>query len=295
MTGAREALLDHAGQGVTTLCRAWFVTRTDGASYGFTDHDLDLSFDGMVFKASTGMTAKALQQSAGLSVDNSETIGALADAAIDEADLMAGRFDGAQVQAWLVNWADPSQRIVQFRGSFGEITRAAGGFQAELRGLTERLNQPIGRIFQSTCSAVLGDARCGFAVMAPAFSIEAAISGFDDLGRMQFAGLSGFASAWFERGTLLVLTGAAHGLSGAIKLDQRGDTLRVVDLWRRFSAPLNIGDLVRLQAGCDKTASTCQAKFANFANFRGFPHIPGEDWLGSYPISARANDGGSMN
>ena len=67
-----------------------------------------------------------------------------------------------------------------------------------------------------------------------------------------------------------------------------------MDLTHRLSTPLQAGDLLRLEAGCDRTAATCKAKFGNFLNFRGFPHIPGEDWLSSYPISAGRNDGGSL-
>ena len=43
---ARQELLDHLGQGVTTVCRAWLVIRRDGTQFGFTDHDLDLGFEG---------------------------------------------------------------------------------------------------------------------------------------------------------------------------------------------------------------------------------------------------------
>ena len=289
-----QALLDHAGLGVTTPCRAWRVTRRDGVRFGFTDHDLDLRFEDMLFKASTGMSARALQNSTGLSVDNSEAIGALADAALEEADLIAGRFDAAEVLIWLVNWADPSQRVLQFRGSFGEISRAAGGFKAELRGLTESLNQPMGRIFQRSCSAVLGDARCGLSLNTPAFMAEVVLDGFDAQGRMLVSNLNAYADRWFERGRLRVQSGAAAGLSAVIKLDRLQNAGRVLDLSHRLSAPLQAGDLLRLEAGCDRTAATCKAKFGNFLNFRGFPHIPGEDWLSSYPISAGRNDGGSL-
>ncbi|MDP4891989.1 DUF2163 domain-containing protein [Cypionkella sp.] len=289
-----QALLDHAGLGVTTLCRAWRVTRRDGVRFGFTDHDLDLRFEDMLFKASTGMSARALQNSTGLSVDNSEAIGALADAALEEADLIAGRFDAAEVLIWLVNWADPSQRVLQFRGSFGEISRAAGGFKAELRGLTESLNQPMGRIFQRSCSAVLGDARCGLSLNTPAFMAEVVLDGFDAQGRMLVSNLNAYADRWFERGRLRVQSGAAAGLSAVIKLDRLQNAGRVMDLTHRLSAPLQAGDLLRLEAGCDRTAATCKVKFGNFLNFRGFPHIPGEDWLSSYPISAGRNDGGSL-
>ncbi|MDE3029633.1 MAG: DUF2163 domain-containing protein, partial [Paracoccaceae bacterium] len=145
MTGA-EALYAHLGTGATTVCWAWSVVRRDGVTFGFTDHDCDLSFGGMMFKASSGLSASALLQTTGLAIDNSEAVGALSDASVTEADIMAGRFDGAEVQAWQVNWADPSARVMQFRGTFGQLTRSAGQFHAELRGLTEALNQPQGMI-----------------------------------------------------------------------------------------------------------------------------------------------------
>ena len=34
-----------------------------------------------------------------------------------------------------------------------------------------------------------------------------------------------------------------------------------------------------LTAGCDKTLSICANRFANAANFRGFPHMPGNDFI----------------
>ena len=132
----REDLLAHLAGGVTTLCRAWAVQRKDGTLLGFTDHDRDLRFDGIVFRAGTGMTARALVQTTGLAVDNSEAVGALSSDAVTEADLMAGRYDAAEVRCWLVNWTDVAQRLLQFRGSLGEIVRSGGAFRAELRGLT---------------------------------------------------------------------------------------------------------------------------------------------------------------
>ena len=154
-------LVQHLATGCTTVCRCWAVTRRDGVVLGFTDHDLDLWFEGVLFRAGSGLSARALAQSTGLAVDNSEAVGALSDASIREEDLAQGRFDGAEVQSWLVNWADVSQRITEFRGNFGEVTRKAGAFRVELRGLSERLNQAQGLVYQAGCGAVLGDARCG--------------------------------------------------------------------------------------------------------------------------------------
>ena len=85
------------------------------------------------------------------------------------------------------------------------------------------------------------------------------------------------------------------GLSGFVKSDRlTADGARRVELWQRLGAELAPGDLVRLEAVCDKRGVTCQQKFNNFVNFRGFPHVPGEDWLTSYPTSQGVNDGGSL-
>ncbi|MFN4158500.1 MAG: DUF2163 domain-containing protein [Gemmobacter sp.] len=285
----------HLEGGITTVCRAWRVRRGDGAVFGFTDHDGDLAFAGVAFRAGTGLSARALQQTTGLSVDNSEALGALSDAGVTEADLMAGRYDGAEVTAWLVNWADVAERVVQFRGTLGEITRAGGAFQAELRGLTEGLNQPQGRVIQRQCAAVLGDAACRFDLSQPGYFADVPADAVEEARLFRFAGLAGFDDRWFERGRLVVLTGAAAGLVGVVKNDRIGATGRVVELWQGFGAPVVAGDLLRLEAGCDKRGETCRLKFGNFLNFRGFPHVPGEDWLTSYPARAGQTSGGSLN
>ena len=290
MAGA-AGLYAHLATGATTVCRAWAVVRRDGTVYGFTDHDRDLAFEGVAFLASSGLTARALQQTTGLSVDNTEAMGALSDASVSEADLLAGRFDGAEVRAWLVNWASVEDRVLQFRGTFGEVSRAGGAFQAELRGLTEGLNQPQGLAYQRGCSAVLGDGKCRFDLTQPGYFTQRAVEEFVDQRVFRFAGFGGFDDRWFERGRLVGVTGAATGLMGLVKNDRIVGSVREIELWQSLGSDLVAGDLIRIEAGCDKRAATCRVKFGNFLNFRGFPHIPGEDWLTSYPVSSRANLG----
>ena len=290
--GGREAFLAHVESGLTSITRAWALTRADGLRLGFTDHDRDLSFDGLTFRADTGLTARALMQTTGLSVDNSEAVGALSDAAISEADIRAGRWDGAEVEAWLVNWADPQERLRLFRGKLGEVTRGEGAFQAELIGFGEALNQPQGFAFLAQCSAVLGDARCRLDLSQPGYVSERPAQVVEDGVRFSFDDFTGFDDRWFERGRMLVLSGAAAGLSGSIKNDRLDGSGRVIELWQEIRAEIAPGDLLRFEAGCDKQAPTCRLKFNNFLNFRGFPDIPGEDWLMASPVSAAKNDGG---
>ena len=55
----------------TTIARAWMVRRADGMVLGFTDHDAVLTFEGVRFRPAHGLSARALVQATGLSVDNS--------------------------------------------------------------------------------------------------------------------------------------------------------------------------------------------------------------------------------
>jgi uncharacterized phage protein (TIGR02218 family) len=285
----------HLALGLTTIARAWAVTRRDGVTLGFTDHDMNLTFEGITFRADTGMEARALVQGTGLAVDNSEALGVLSDAAISDAEIEAGRFDGAEVRMWLVNWADVAQRMLRFRGTLGEIRRGDGAFHAELRGLTDALNQPQGRVFHRQCSAVLGDLGCGFDLDAPGYA-EARAAEVVERGQMfRFARLDGFVDRWFERGMLRVQGGAAAGLTGVIKQDRLlPGGAREITLWEPLRATLAPGDLIRLDPGCDKRAETCRFKFNNLLNFRGFPFIPGDDWLTSVPRGDGTETGGSL-
>ncbi|MBK5945780.1 hypothetical protein CCR83_04770 [Rhodobacter veldkampii DSM 11550] len=294
--GYCEALKAHLAAGCTTLCRVWAVTRPDGRVLGFTDHDRALGFDGIDFRPESGMTARALAQTTGLSVDNSEAVGALSSAAITEADIQAGRYDGAEVRAWLVNWADVGQRALLFRGHLGEIRRAEGAFTAELRGLAEALGREQGRIYHPRCSAILGDAACRVDLAQAGYLAEVTIETVAGGQVFGFANLRGFADRWFEKGRFDVLTGAAAGLVGVVKNDRlAADGERRIELWQGLRAPVSPGDRVRISAGCDRREETCRLKFANFLNFRGFPHLPGEDWMSSYPARTGGNDGGRMS
>jgi uncharacterized phage protein (TIGR02218 family) len=281
-----SGLLDHLATGLTTVCRCWRVTRRDGVVLGFTDHDGTLVFGGVTYQPEAGLSAGALVQGTGLAVDNAEALGVLNSAAISEADLEAGRWDGAEVRVWLVNWAKAGERRVMFAGSLGEVRRGDGAFRAELRGLTEGLNRGGGRAYVRACTAVLGDAGCGFDVTAPGYAAEWEVLSAERGQRFVFAGGGGFAAKWFERGRLFVLTGAGAGLEGVVKHDQTsGGGQRVIELWEPVRAEVGPGDRVRIVAGCDKRLETCRAKFGNVVNFQGFPFVPGEDWLVAIPAT----------
>ena len=290
---AMADLISHLKTGAATTCQTWLVTRKDGRTYGFTDHDMDLEFEGILFKANSGLTGGAMQLSNGLAVDNTEVVGSLSDAVISETDLLVGRFDSAEVVNWLVNWKNVEQRMIRFRGNFGEIELTNGTFRVELRGLTEALNQARGRVYQATCPAVLGDGECRIDLSQPTFSVEAAIKNAGKAGEYFLHSQPAFPDRWFERGRARMMSGPAEGLVAVVKLDLENGAFRRIEMMVDFDLLPEIGNTILLQAGCDKMASTCRTKFNNFLNFRGFPNVPGTDWMASYPVSTQKNDGGS--
>jgi uncharacterized phage protein (TIGR02218 family) len=107
-------------------------------------------------------------------------------------------------------------------------------------------------------------------------------------------GLDGFASGWFTHGVLTWLSGANTGTKSAVKTDRPAGSVRRLMLWRSPGYAVATGDRFRMAAGCDKRADTCRAKFDNLLNFRGFPHIPGEDWVTAYPKDGAIHDGASL-
>ena len=68
-----------------------------------------------------------------------------------------------------------------------------------------------------------------------------------------------------------------------------------LELWQKMALPIAAADAFTVTAGCDKHFDTCRAKFGNSVNYRGFPHIPGNDFAVSYPNSDdRRKEGRSL-
>jgi uncharacterized phage protein (TIGR02218 family) len=271
----------HLDSGATTLCWCWRITCRSGESFGFTDHDRDLVFDDTTFEAATGFTASEIRDSVGLSVDNLEVDSALISDRLSEDRLAAGDFDDATVEILRINWMEPGQRVLMRAGSLGEVRRTATAFTAEVRGLAHYLQQTQGRVFQYGCDADLGDARCGIDLTLPGFCGEGQVISAPSARLIVAANLEPFADDWFTRGLLTFLTGDNTGRSSEIRRHRRTASETTVELWQPMSQAITPGDAFRLTPGCDKTLTICAAKFANVVNHRGFPHMPGNDFLAS--------------
>lgn len=220
-------LAQHLAGAVTTLAHCWRVQRRDGGVLGFTSHDRDIVFDGVTYVAGGGMTPTAIDSSADLAVDNLDVEGYLEDARISERDLAAGRYDGAEVEIFLVNWADLSQgRLMVKRGHIGEVRLEDGRFVAELRGLTQRLQQTVGAVYAPECAADLADARCGVALTPPEWTPATAYA----------PGVIVTAADGSERRFLCIQAGTSGAAEPTWALALDGETADGGVVWRTLPA-----------------------------------------------------------
>ncbi len=295
MRALSPALAAHLAGETTTLCRCWRLTRRDGVVLGFTDHDRTLAFDATSFGAASGFEASEAAAALGLAIGGSEIAGALTSAALSEADIRAGRLDGAKVETFLVNWTDPAQHALLSVDTIGEITRKDGAFAAELRGPAAAYDQEKGRIYQRGCSAALGDARCAVNLSAPDRRATVAVMAATDRQGIEVASILSFATGALRYGKARFLSGAAAGMTADIVAHKRRSGIEDLRFLLALEVEVVAGDQVELTIGCSKTFDDCRTRFTNALNFRGFPHIPSADHVFSYAERGRGrNDGESL-
>lgn len=285
-----EGFAAHIASGQTTLTNCWRVIRTDSQVLGFTDHDVALNFDGTTFAPAHGLDGGETAAKLGQQIDTSEVLGIVHADAVSEDDILLGRYDGAIVETWRVNWRDVSQRHLMRRDTVGEITRVDGVFRLELRSAQHALNVPKGKIYQALCGTHLGASRCGIDLENPAYTSQAVISSLTDRHTATTGLLAGFADGWFDYGYAVWTSGKRLGKRDRITSQVTANAVTKLTFAEAIEDWIVPTDTLTLYAGCDRRFETCRTKFDNIVNFRGHPHIPGSDFVLRYPRA-----GGSFN
>lgn len=259
---------------LTSMALCWRLERTDGAGIGLTSHDRALLRDGIRYETAPGMMPASVTRQLGLEPSSSEISGALSADAIDAGDLSLGRWDGATVGLTAEDWSEPSAEPIRLlAGEIGDVAIHDDEFTANLKGAAAGLGNAACPTTSAECRAQFGDKRCG----------------------VDLAGRSVIGAIVSASGNRLALDrpvddrfvfGRARFLSGdncgavSIILSATGSGIVLRDLPRVTIEP---GCRIELREGCDKRLETCVLRFGNAANFRGEPHLPGNDLLTRYP------------
>lgn len=259
---------------LTSMAMCWQLERTDGVGIALTSHDRKLVVGGIEFEPAPGMKPASITRSLGLEPDSSEVAGALSSEALDEADLAIGRWSSATMRLTAVDWADPgAEAISLLGGEIGTVATDGNGFTADLQGAAARLEEAVCPATSAECRAHFGDKQCR--VDLAGRTIIASVTGVT-AGELT---LDRSVDNRFVFGRLRYMSGANCGLMSVV-LSVGGTVIRVRDLPR---AAVESGCRVELREGCDKRFGTCVTRFNNAVNFRGEPHLPGNDLLTRYP------------
>lgn len=259
-----------------TAAAWWRVYRPDGVTLAFTTHDRDLWFDGLRHRAAPGMVPSAIRRTIGFDDDESEVEGALSHSDIRAEDLAAGRFDGARVESGIVDWTT-LERATLHGGSIATVAQEAGGFSAQLRSAKADLAREPVPLSSPTCRARFCGPGC--ALNPSAYETIASVTAVDAAANRVTLDFADHAP--YVAGELRFLGGPQCGL--VLRVLAASSAGLVLD--RPLDAEGALGQRVRVRQGCDKTIATCAARFANSANFRGEPFLPGNDLLAQYPVA----------
>ena len=271
MKAVSVALKAHLEGETTTLATCWLATLQNGTVYGFTSHSSDIVFDGRTYAAATGITPSAIASNADLAVDNLDVDGMLDASVITEADIAAGLWDYAAIEIFMVNWADLSMGQIKMRsGRLGEVKTGRVAYTAELRGLSQNLQQVVGELYSPTCRAALGDARCKVALGA--YTQSGAVASV--LSQEGFLSTLTQPADYYTGGRVTFTSGQNSGLGMEVIAYSRD----IFTLALPMPYPIAVGDSFTAVAGCQKQfLRDCVGKFSNAINFRGEPYLPGND------------------
>jgi uncharacterized phage protein (TIGR02218 family) len=253
-------------------------TQTNGLALTYTNADVPVLYDGKLFRAD-GPLVSGLKYRAtvGLNVDRQEISiaarpGDLTSGAPLLASLRDGAFDGAKVRRDRVFFSDfvggaPVGGVTLFYGRISTIDEV-GRTRAKISVANELVLLDVDmprNIFGATCQNTLYGPVCG--LPAGAFSTQANA----DAGSTSSLIFSPAALAGHAQGKLAFSSGANAGVAATVKLVAPG-----VSLTLAYPLPFTpaVGDAFTVYYGCDHTQGTCQTRFNNLANFRGFPFVP---------------------
>lgn len=257
-----------------TAATWWRIHRRDGISLGFTTHDRDLWFGGILHRAAPGMLPSAIRRTAGFEDDPGDVEGVLGHGSVTAADLDAGRFDGARIECGVVDW-DTLEHDALYAGFISGVSREGQGFMAELASAKAALASDPIPLSGPSCRAQFCGPGCD--LNRAAFEHSAIVSAIDPDTNSVEVDLEDASP--YRYGSLRWLDGPNAGLEARISSSSGNRVTLTGQIVSAGTESLR----VRLREGCDKTIATCSSRFGNAVNFRGEPFLPGNDMLAQYP------------
>jgi uncharacterized phage protein (TIGR02218 family) len=186
--------------------------------------------------------------------------------------LREGAFDGCEIVRYRVFFSDrlggtAVGAATLFKGRLGtvdEIGRTSAKLTVNSDLVLLNIDMPR-NLYQPTCLHTLYDTGC--TLNKASFGSNGTVGSGSTASIIYWAG----ANTNFAQGTLTFTGGVLAGVSATVGSAVNGSALNMINPLEAAPSP---GDTFIVYFGCDHTPATCQAKFGNLVNFRGFPYVP---------------------
>ena len=267
----------RSARDVQMLCADCYTfTLASGLVLTYTNADVPIALNGFIY-AANAVLVDGLQYktSVGLDVDAQKvTIAARASDTIGGTAflvaLAAGAFDGCLVRrerAFLADWsAPPVGAVILFQGRVTTVDQI-GRTSAEITVASDLVLLDVQmprNVYQPTCNHTLYDSGCS--LVKNAYGAAGTVGAGATTTTIPWAA----ATDAYAQGTLVFASGANIAVTAGVRSAVAGALILV----RPLRVAPAVGDAFTAYQGCDHTLATCTAKFANAANFRGFPFVP---------------------
>ena len=255
----------------------WKLKRRNGVIYAYTEHDRPLDVDlgdgdGLVsYQPGTISTPSEPDQSIGVKVDSADLEGAtglISGFGINKDDIVAGRFDGAEITTAHCHWPEPGLGgMIASVHYAGDAVDNENTFSISSRSLISRFDARPTIKIQPECRHEFGSTACGYDLSGQIHA--GAITAITDARRYVSDVVQ--AAGYFDYGVVEFTTGRNAGLKYDVN---SSDDLGAIEMSGPPKLPISVGDQLILTRGCKKDKPACVA-YANFINFGGFPDVPG--------------------
>lgn len=251
----------------------WLAT---GTVLTYTDLDIPVALNGYTYQANSILVSGLRYRACcGVNVDAQQvTISARPIDTIGKIPFLQavqqGLLDGAEIQrekAFFTSWgAPPIGSVILFKGRIAQID-SIGRTSAQVTVASDLVLLDIDmprNVYQANCQHVLYSPHCG--VASGTYSATGAVAAGSTKTQVEWSG----ANIAYQQGTIAFTSGANTGATATIKAAGSG--------WLQLAYPLpnvpGVGDIFSAAYGCDHTMATCQSRFNNLKQFRGFPYVP---------------------
>ena len=271
------------GKQVLTMSICLKIILKNGKKIAFTTNTNNIKFieEPDLIYLSKGFTPSVVSQNNQMSVDNADGKMIIDNINILEDDLEKGIYNNAYYELFEIDWTLKTNGYYSYNniikginGTIGEVKRDKLQFDTEFRSLSQYLSTTIIDVYKASCSATLGDIKCG--VSLSSFTFNDTISAV--IKSNQFiVSTSTNTDGFFNNGIVEFITGQNTGKKYTIK--NWDSATKTITLQMPSNYSISIGDNIKLIAGCNKIKSDCKYKFNNYINYRGFYDIPGMDFI----------------